>query len=68
MTAKGVYFSPDGKTLQLLDEKTGVIRTVARMDGHQLSLGLTVSPDDRYVLFIEQNNARLDLMLVEGFR
>ena len=67
VTAKGVYFISDGKTLQLLDEKTGLIRTLARFQGHSAQYGITVSPDDAYLLFAETKN-RVDLMLVEGFR
>ena len=66
-TEKGVYFFSDPKTLQLLDEKTGLIRTVARLEKHSFSVGMTVSPDDAY-LIISQLDLRSDLMLVEGFR
>lgn len=65
VTAKGTYFISYGK-LQLLDEKTGLIRTVSRLE-HSAQYGITVSPDDAYLLFGEGRD-RTDLMLVEGFR
>lgn len=68
VTAKGVYFFSDLKTLQLLDEKTGEIRTVARLEGHSATQGITVSPDSTYLVFTELSNPHQDLMLVEGFR
>jgi hypothetical protein len=68
VTEKGVYFLSDAKTLQLLDEKTGLIRTVARLEGHTAQSGITVSPDSAYLVFSEQSSLRTDLMLVEGFR
>jgi hypothetical protein len=68
VTAKGVYFFPDLTTLQLLDEKTGLIRTVARLEGHSAHLGITVSADDAYLVFTEEDNSRSDLMLMENFR
>jgi dipeptidyl aminopeptidase/acylaminoacyl peptidase len=69
VTAKGVYFLSDPKTLQLLDEATGQIRTVARLQEHSAGQGITVSSDSTYVLFTEpKGDVRWDLMLVEGFR
>jgi hypothetical protein len=67
VTEKGVYFFSDHKTLQFLDEKTGLIRTLARLEKHSSTNGMTVSPDGAYVMFA-QHDARADLMLVEGFR
>jgi Tol biopolymer transport system component/DNA-binding winged helix-turn-helix (wHTH) protein len=67
VTGKGVYFLSDAKTLQLLDEKTGLIRTVARLEGHTADLGITVSVDDAYLVFAQLDSIRADLMLVEGF-
>ncbi len=68
VTAKGVYFLSDAKTLQLVDEKDDLTRTVARLGEHSVENGITVSPDDAYLLFSVRSNARNDLMLVEGFR
>jgi len=68
VTGKGVYFLSDRKTLQLLDERTGSVRTVAILKGREATGGITVSPDDTYLVFGGEINARNDLMLVEGFR
>lgn len=67
VTAKGVYFLSDPKTVQLLDEKTGQIRTVARLEKGNHAQGITVSADDAFLLF-NQEDPRWDLMLVEGFK
>jgi hypothetical protein len=67
VTEKGVYFFSDDKTLQLLDEKTVLIRTVARLEKHSATTGMTVSADGAYLMFA-QADGRVDLMLVEGFR
>jgi Tol biopolymer transport system component len=66
ITAKGVYFLPDYKTLQLLDAATGKITTVATTD--KPSGGISVSPDDAYIVFAEWGLGGSDLMLVENFR
>jgi Tol biopolymer transport system component len=70
VTAKGVYFVlPDRQTVQLLDEKTGKISTVARLGAeHSSRMGITVSSDDRYLVFTDFGIGHHDLMLVEGFR
>jgi hypothetical protein len=68
VTANGVYFFPDTQTLQLLDEKTGMIRTVAKLEGHSLSFGITMSPDCGQLVFSEETILHVDVMLVEGFR
>jgi hypothetical protein len=67
VTARGLYFLSDRKTLRLLDEKTGLVRGVARLEGHSADEGITVSGDDAFVIF-SQADHRVDLMLVEGFR
>jgi Tol biopolymer transport system component len=68
VTAKGAYFLPDGHTVQLLDEKTGRISTVARLGERSIDDGMTVSADDHYLVFSNQEPRHYDLMLVEGFR
>jgi Tol biopolymer transport system component len=67
VTAKGVYFFPDPNTLQLLDERTGRISTVAPLERNSANTGMAVSADDAFVVFA-QVDTRADLMLVEGFR
>jgi Tol biopolymer transport system component len=68
VAANGVYFFPDTQTLQLLDEKTGQIRTVAKLEGHSVYAGMTISPDSEHLLFSEETILYADVMLVEGFR
>ena len=63
----GVFF-PDSETLQLLDEKTCLIRTVAKLEGHSLYFGMTISPDSEHLVFSEETILHVDVMLVEGFR
>jgi sugar lactone lactonase YvrE len=70
VTAKGIYFVlPDTRTVQLLDEKSGKISTVARLGAeHSSGMGITVSSDDHYLVFSDFSIGHNDLMLVEGFR
>jgi Tol biopolymer transport system component len=68
ITAKGAYFLSDPKTLQLFNEATGKVTTVARADNYSFGMDVCVSPDDRYMLFAEAEGAGWDLMLVENFR
>lgn len=68
VTAKGPYFLTDEHTVQLLDEKTGRISTVARLGERSIDYGMTVSADDHYLVFSNQEDFHNDLMLVEGFR
>jgi Tol biopolymer transport system component len=67
VTPKGVYLLSDERTIQLLDEKTGLIRTVAKLEKNTAYSGLAVSADGGFVVF-NQMEYRADLMLVEGFR
>jgi Tol biopolymer transport system component len=66
VTAKGVYFSPDAKTIQLLDTATNKISTIASLD--KPLNALTVSQDDAYVVWSQTDRNSADLMLVDGFR
>jgi len=70
VTARGVYFVPDDdpQKLELLDARTGAIKTVARTKKGGFG-GMSVSPDDRYVAIGgEQVVDGSELMLVENFR
>jgi Tol biopolymer transport system component len=64
VTNKGVYFVAD-RSLQFFDAATGKIRTLAAVP---VTWGLTVSPDDRYVVWAQIDRNTTDLMLVDGFR
>lgn len=67
VTAKGVYFTPDTKTIQFLDTATGKVSTLATLD-KPVTGGLSVSPDDAYVVWSQVDRDTQDLMLVENFR
>ena len=67
VTAKGVYFMPDRRTIQLLDTATGKVSTLATLD-KPMGAGICVSPDDAYVVWAQVDRISRDLMLVEGFR
>jgi serine/threonine protein kinase len=66
VTAKAVYFTPDFKTIQRLDLSSGRTTTVATVE--RWSEGLTVSPDEAFVVWPQLDQIRAELMLVEGFR
>ena len=72
VTAKGAYFLPDDTTLELADAATGKITTVAKADkysfGGAFNGGLSVSPDDAYMVFAEGKINGSELMLVQNFR
>ena len=68
----GIYFIPDpgadGKpSIQFLTFATGKVKRVASITGRP-ALGLTVSPDRRYLLYTQVDGVGSDLMLVENFR
>jgi len=67
VTAKGVYFLPDAKTLQLLDAATGRMTTVAKAE-KGFGTTFSVSPDDAYMVFSEYASGGSEIMLVEDFR
>ena len=69
---EGIYFIPepgaDGKSsVQFLSFGTGKVKTVAPIPSRP-SRGLTASPDRRYLLYTQCDEAGSDLMLVENFR
>jgi len=67
MTAKGVYFfAPKGDAIQLFDPATGKVSTVATLE--KGTWGASVSPDDAYIVWSQEDRNTTDLMLVEGFR
>ncbi len=74
VASNGIYFTdPDTKplaTLKFLDVRTGRISTIATLERHLSDGGqsLAVSPDDRSVLYSQQDSYTTDLMLVENFR
>jgi hypothetical protein len=70
--AEGIYFipgpGPDGRSgVHYLDVSTGAIHQVLPMSGRP-SIGLTVSPDRRRILYAQTDQVGRDLMLVNGLR
>jgi eukaryotic-like serine/threonine-protein kinase len=69
---EGLYFIPHADAqgrfaVHYLDLSTGRITPVSPIAG-PANIGLSVSPDGRYVLYSQTNTGDSDLMLVEGFR
>jgi Tol biopolymer transport system component/DNA-binding winged helix-turn-helix (wHTH) protein len=65
VTETGVYVTRDG-FIDYLNFATGEIRSVIKAP--RPDLGLTISPDGRYLLFVQVDSVGDDLMLVENFR
>ena len=68
---KGIYFvtqNPDDTSVfQFHSFATGKVTALAEI--HQpVSWGVSVSPDERYILYTQEDQAGSDLMLVENFR
>ncbi|HUQ90931.1 MAG TPA: winged helix-turn-helix domain-containing protein [Bryobacteraceae bacterium] len=67
----GIYFDgvtgPANGTLRFYDFATGCI-TIVVETGKPLSFGLSVSSDERWLLFAQVDRSGADLMLIEGFR
>jgi dipeptidyl aminopeptidase/acylaminoacyl peptidase len=69
LAAGRVYFFPvdDHMTLHSFDLSTRKARSLFKVSGGGVWLGLSVSPDGRYVLYPELDDYRSDIMLVENF-
>ena len=72
VATRGIYFIPrpmpgQKYVLQFLDFATGEVKTIVRVQS-QASSGLTVSPDERVVLYSALESVGSDLALVENFR
>jgi serine/threonine protein kinase len=68
----GIYFIPEPASgvelsIQFLSFATAKVKTIAPMSGFP-SVGLSVSPDGRSLLFSQYDEGGGDLMLVENFR
>lgn len=69
---KGIYFVVPGRDgnenrIQFLNFATGKVRTIATIH-RPLDWGLSVSPDEQYVLYTQVDQMGGDLVLVENFR
>ncbi|MFN7995493.1 MAG: protein kinase [Bryobacteraceae bacterium] len=68
---KGIYFTSEpgldqSSSIQYFDFAKGAIRTLGRVE--KLELGLSVSSDERYILYTQLDQAGSNLMLIENFR
>ena len=70
--ADGIYFvpraDPNGRFAVHFLRFAGGVATPVVPIGAPVTLGLTVSPDRRSILFVQFDEGGSDLMLVEGFR
>ena len=62
----GIYFL-SGKGLQYLDLSTGKSKTILTIE-KAVFLGLTLSPDEHWLLYSQVDQRGSDLMLVDNFR
>jgi dipeptidyl aminopeptidase/acylaminoacyl peptidase len=71
VTRSGIYFAAlrtDGSsTIQFRSFATGKVATIAAIR-RPVGWGLSVSPDERYILYTQEDRAGSDLMLMENFR
>jgi hypothetical protein len=72
VTPQGVYFvrlgDPPGRdSLEYLDLATGKVKLLLRTS-RPADLGLTISPDGRWLLYAQTEAFGSDLILVENFR
>lgn len=72
VTDRGVYFTPPRgakgeSAVKFLDFATGAIKTILPI-ANTIDLGLTVSPDERYLLWSQVDHFGGNLMLAENFR
>ena len=56
-----------GSSIRFFDFGTGKTRQIAITE-RQMSYGLSVSPDERWILYAQWDQVGSDLMLVENFR
>ena len=66
----GVYFFPmdDHLTLSYFDFSTKKVHRVFTVGGGGAFLGMSVSLDERYILYPEFDDYQSDIMLVENFQ
>ncbi len=67
VTARGVYFMPDSRTIRFLDPGSGRVSTLATLE-KDAAFGLCVSPDDRFVVWSQRDHITSEVMLVDGFQ
>jgi len=72
VTDKGIYYaaaldSRNRHSIQFFSFSTGRTRDVVVSDRPMGRVGLSVSPDERFVLFVQQDQSASDLMLIPDF-
>ena len=72
IATRGIYYTagPDFRnqySVNFVDSSTGERRSVAVSDRPLQSLSLSVSPDERYILYAQREQAGSDLMRIEDF-
>jgi hypothetical protein len=68
ITRDGMYFYPadDNLMLSYFDFSTRRVRPIFKVNGPSV-YGLSVSPDERYILYTEIDDRQSDIKLVENF-
>jgi len=65
VTAKGVYFMPDRRTIRFMDAASADQH--ARNAGERCGVRPQRLPDDRFVVWSQTDRLTSELMLVDGF-
>ena len=71
VTRRGIYYmEPEGPTsaaIRLFDPETGKQQLLGRVR-KKVDMGLSISPDERWLLYTQNDQEGMDIMLVQGFR
>jgi hypothetical protein len=71
VTRRGIYYmepeGPASAAVRLLDPESGKQQLLGRIN-KKLDMGLSISPDERWLLYTQNDQDGMDIMLVEGFR
>ncbi len=73
LVKEGIYFTKLDGSLEFLEFGSLQSRAIAKLEGVGVvfglySLGLTISPDRRWILYTKVEKPQTDIMLVENFR
>jgi serine/threonine protein kinase/Tol biopolymer transport system component len=67
VTRRGIYYMESEGTIRFLDPESGERRLLGRITKAP-DMGLSVSPDERWLLYTQNDQQGVDIMLAEGFR
>ena len=71
VTRRGVYYmeqeGPASAAIRLFDPETGKQQLLGHVR-KKFHLGLSISPDERWLLYTQHDQEGMDIMLVQGFR